>query len=405
MSGLLWPVEGSPDALELIAAGCQEAGSQISDLLVAIQGLRTGVWDSPAGEAFAASLGEVSAILQRVAMRYGDAAGAIDTYAAALRLAQARAQAALESHRDAEEQVLSLEDELWQLSCAGEGAGTTAYESALGRQRQAVGQSLAAEGDHTRAAQDADEANEVCAATLRRIADDVIADPVPYRVLHTLSQVGATMASLALIPHPATRAVGAVGGLVATGADVSLRLFYDEGSWGDLLLAAFFTGLGTSGKVLKAGSGLGVEKGADKTFTLTRTYTTGERVRAASAQRWRGYLDSFDPRTARSGAAATVSATTPATATVAGGGGLGARLGQLRQRAADAVRNQVDKHFLDGLRKAKINDTTTMFAAGITLQGTSKVAPRLVPDPAPPPPQGSPRPAREAVSTAAGPTP
>lgn len=239
---------GDPDAVLDAAAQLSVTAERLAATSDALWDVRTAGWASEAGYRFADAVGRVPAVLSAVARRYGEAAGVLRTYAEALEEAQRAAQTAGWRFESAKATVDALDVRL--RSTTDESAR---YALEVQRAEWVPGLDAARVGWHT-ARTRLDEADARCAARLRTLGRDGIADPALYRALHRTQTVGSGLATVGLYPTPWTAWAAGIGGAAATGATVGLRLVYGEGSWRSIGVQAGLTAGGAGARVLKASS-------------------------------------------------------------------------------------------------------------------------------------------------------
>lgn len=359
----LWILSGDPDGVRALAGVLEGAAARLQGLGAVARGLTHGaVWDGPAGEAFAGRLAEVTPVLQRLEHRYVGAARELRLLAPELDRAQQVANGAVTRADDADEQVAAIEEQIVATMATG-AEWDSAQVWALRRAQQAQLARLAeAEADHARAVAAFEDADARCAAALRQVAEDDIADPGGYRLLHLARTIGTEISSvdalLALPPGkallrrvPAVGAVTTAAGWMALASEVGLMVVYDEGSWGDLASGAAAWGLGFAGKSLKRGATSGSVVTVEGKYVKVIDFTKAQRVRNGvkleAARRWEDLGDTFRVK--------------PANPPFAGAGIRG-----------------VDTGFVAGWRLSKASGATRMYAAGVTLELAPKVADKVV---------------------------
>ncbi|WP_048552033.1 hypothetical protein, partial [Nostocoides japonicum] len=319
---------------------------------------RTGEWDSPAGRLFASRVGEVPQTLLAVARRYSGAATILRTYAAALADAQEDARCAAWRFASASATVDELNRRLWS-------GPDEATRRSLELERVQWLPCL----DTARAAWQAarsrlDEADRRCGAGLRDLADDAIADPALYRILHRTRTAATGVSAMGLVPTPWTKAGGVVAGGVSTAATVGLKALYGEGSWRSIAGQEAVTAGLAGARVLRASS-------AARAVTrdgVRRPLTTAERLAIGSKEQlwtkapWRLPPPPADPRLVR--------IRPPAT-----GGRITRTMTKVQRVAADQWRARV----ADDWQRATLSGPggRRLLLAAWGVEGTTKTATRV----------------------------
>ena len=153
---------------------------------------------------------------------------------------------------------------------------------------------------HAAAAERFREADARCAAMLRTLSVDGIADSLPYRVLSGASGVGHDVASLAPVATvvPELKPVVAVADGVAVTADAALLAAYGEGDAGQLAVATGLSVAGAFGGALR----LGATAGAERTASGRRVHGPADGPAAGGpGGREAGPRPAATPRARRSG--------------------------------------------------------------------------------------------------------
>ena len=395
MSGLP-PLPGHAGAVRLLADRLASTATRLSALASVLARLREGAtWVGPAGEAFGARLRDVGPVLDAVSVRLGGAAPALRSFADAMEEAQRVVARAVLDVDEAQHAYAVLEDRAAALVTGGAGDDDPGMLLVRHLQLAQVEAEQLARARHLAAAERFHEADQRCAAVLRALSVDELADSVPYRVLVGARTVGHDLATLA----PATAAMPELGpvvslaGGVAVAADATLLVAYDEGDAGALAVSAALSGLGAAGGVLRAGATAGAERTAAGVVSTARL--TGQQRLALGvvheARRRRDALRaSFRVPPDRGTPSARIGGPPPrAVVRGANGGGgstLGpglsvpAVLGRVRagtHRAVAGARSaavaRVDRAFLDDWRLATANgpQAERMYAAGVTLEAAA----------------------------------
>ncbi|MFL6081369.1 MAG: hypothetical protein ACJ714_15675 [Ornithinibacter sp.] len=363
---------------------------RLSALAGVLARLRDGAtWDGPAGDAFGARLREVAPVLDAVATRLGGSSAPLRALADAMAEAQVVVGAAVLDLDESEHAYLVLEDRAVALCAAGRPDDDPDLLVVRHLQVEQVEVQQGARARHAAAAERFREADARCAAILRSLTLDGLADGLPYRVLVGLSGAGQAVASLEPLATvvPELKPVVAVAAPVAVAADTALLVAYGEGDGRQLATDAALAATGALGGVLRNGATLGARRTADGVVSTSRL-TAAQRVARGAVQEARARRDalraSFRVPPARGTASSLVGGPAPRSPA---GGGSGAGLTipamtvQLRsgaRRAAlgvnTAVRQRADRAFLDDWRLATANgpQAQRMYAAGTTLLVTSK---------------------------------
>jgi hypothetical protein len=390
------PLPGDPGAVGLLADRLVGTAQRLSALAGVLARLRDGAtWDGPAGHAFGTRLREVAPVLDAVAARLGGSAAPLRALADAMAQAQVVVSAAVLDLDEAEHAYAVLEDRAVALHAAGRCEDDPDLLVVRHLQIEQVEVQQRARARHAVAAGRFREADARCAAILRALTVDGLADALTYRVLVGVSGAGHSVATLEPLATvvPELKAVVAVADPVAVAADTALLVGYGEGDARRLATDAALAATGVLGGALRTGATLGARRTANGVVSAARL-TAAQRVALGVVHQARARRDalraSFRVPPARGTASSLVGG--PAPRSVAGGGS-GARLtipamaGQVRsgaRRAAlgvnTAARQQVDRAFLDDWRLATANgpQAQRMYAAGTTLEvaATKTLKPR-----------------------------
>ena len=389
MSGLP-PLPGDPGAVRVLADRLAGTAQRLSALAGVLARLRDGAtWDGPAGDAFGARLHEVAPVLDAVAARLGGSAAPLRGLADAMEQAQVVVSAAVLDLDEAEHAYAVLEDRAAALCGAGRSEADPDLLVVRHLQVEQVEAQQLARARHASAAQRFREADARCAAILRSLAVDGLADALPYRVLVGVSSAGhdlATLDQLATVV-PELKPVVAVAGPVAVAADTALLVAYGEGDGRQLTTDAALAATGALAGVLRTGATLGARRTANGVVSTGRL-TAAQRVAQGAVHQARARRDalraSFRVPPERGTASSLVGG--PAPRSVAGLGSsagltVPALAGRLRvgaRRAVDGVntaaRQRVDRAFLDDWRLATANgpQAQRIYAAGTTLEVTRR---------------------------------
>jgi hypothetical protein len=374
--------------VRLLADRLASTAQRLSALAGVLARLRDGAtWDGPAGQAFGARLREHGPVLDAVAVRLGGAAAPLRALAAAMEEAQAVIEAAVLDLDEAEHAYAVLEDRAAALVSTGVGEGSPELLVVRHLQVEQVEAGLTARARHAVAAERFRQADATCAAVLRALGTDGIADPLPYRVLAGVSGAGHDVATLAPVGAvvPELRPVVAVADGAAVAADAALLAAYREGDAAQLAVGAGLGAAGTVGGALRLGATAGAERTAAGVVS-SATLTARQRVAVGVVSEARARRDalraSFRVPPAR-GTPSAVLGGPPPRSSALGGGVLGRgltvpalvdRLGAGARRAVAganaAARRRVDRAFLEDWRLATANgpQAQRMYAAGATLE-------------------------------------
>ncbi len=389
MSGLP-PLPGDPGAVRLLADRLAGTAQRLSALVAVLARLRDGAtWDGPAGDTFGSRLREVAPVLDAVAARLGGAAAPLRALADAMAEAQVVVSAAVLHVDEAEHAYAVLEDRAVALCAAGRSEGDPDLLVVRHLQVEQVEAQQLARARHEVAAERFREADARCAAFLRSLTVDGLADALPYRVLVAVSGAGHAVATLQPLVTvvPELKPVVAVADSGAVAADTGLLVAYGEGDGRQLATDAAVAATGALGGVLRTGATLGARRTADGIVSTGRL-TAAQRVALGAVHEARARRDalraSFRVPPAHGTPSSLIGGPGPrSVAGVGSGAGLTipALTAQLRsgarraaQGANTAARQRVDRAFLDDWRLATANGPQgqRMYAAGTTLEVTAR---------------------------------
>lgn len=390
------PLPGDPGSIRVIAEALTASAHRFGATGQALGGLGGGaVWDGPAGEAFAARIGALPAVLDAAASRYAACSATLHVLADSLAEAQRTTAVASETDIRCAREYERLEERATELAGAGRGEADPETIAIRAAQQRLMGERMEARAAHRQAVADHAGVDRECAARLGRAADDAIADSRGYRLLRAGSASSRLSEGLEL-PGMLLPPLGALTGVLNAGSETLLRLFYDEGSWRDVAVNGVLATAAGWGRILRRGAALGAEittstaSGRSVRRGVTRTeYTLGARLRVAGREevttRVRARLSSFVDPTIRGlpGSGAVPSRGTPTALAgpppPAGAGVLG-RGASLPLRMKSVAMEQLNTRFLDSWRLASAGGPTTrrMYVAGITLEGAAKGASPVV---------------------------
>ncbi len=294
MTGLP-PLPGDPGAVRLLADRLAGTARRLSALAGVLARLRDGAtWDGPAGDAFGARLREVGPVLDAVATRLAGSAAPLRALADAMAEAQVVVSAAVLDLDEAEHAYAVLEDRAAALCGAGRSEDDPDLLVIRHLQVDQVEVQQVARARHAAAAERFREADARCAAILRALTVDGLADALPYRVLVGVSDAGHGLASLeplaAVVPE--LKPVVAVAAPVGVAADTALLVAYGEGDGRQLATDAAFAATGALGGVLRTGATLGARRTANGIVSTGRL-TAAQRVAHGAVHQARARRDAL----------------------------------------------------------------------------------------------------------------
>lgn len=363
MTRALLPLDGYPERLLVLAEALTGGATRLSAVNTVLLGLRAGVrWDSPAGHAFETAVQAPPPVIAALIERYAGAARALRTLAAELEDAHHDVDMALRSHSEAWRRHDVF---LQRRDVAVDPVEQQDLERAMNAEVAVVAE---AERRHGQAVHRRTEADRACARTLRALARDVLDDPSGYTWLANTDTVSKPVALVGGMLPGYFKLVG-VGGVVAGAVSrVGLLVLYDEGSWKEIGVNVFETGVMAFGSVLVSGSAVGVRVavvGGRRLFTKVDNPTTGFRIGAGTRTTFDDWVRGWrtraglpvQPRPIR-----VPSRPVPPAAT-------------FPDKVRNAVTREVDSAFLDSWRMATAGgaEAQHMFVAGMTLKQAPKV--------------------------------
>lgn len=367
---ILEPIPGDPDAVLLLADSLDGSAADLRATMTTVRSLTVGaVWDGPAGAAFGASLTDLGPVLQRVLDRYVGAAATLRAHAPELRQAQEDAQAALLEGRDAADQSAWAESRIESAMALGETWESPTVQGWLSVQRRAEARRLAAEVSHAAAWSRVRESDGRCATGLEACADDPIADPALYRLLHRVSATGSAVSQLGLVSWaaPELKPVAAMAGSAGALADTALLVVYDEGDWGQVGLGLALGAVGQAGGALRAGAKVGAVKVANGHYRVVERLDARARLGIGVRRQAMTRVDALH------------GLKSVPTGRVAGTATLGfAPKVPLQEKARNAVVDVAHTKLLDDIGLVRANGTQRMFVAGVTLQAGAKVGDKAI---------------------------
>ena len=294
MSGLP-PLPGDPGAVRLLADRLTGTAQRLAALAGVLARLRDGAtWDGPAGDAFGARLREVAPVLDAVAARLGGSAAPLRVLANAMAEAQVVVSAAVLDLDEAEHAYAVLEDRAVALCAAGRPEDDPDLLVVRHLQVDQVEAQQVARARHAAAAERFREADARCAAVLRSLTVDGLADDLPYRVLVGVSTAGHDVAALGQVATvvPELKPVVAVADAAAVAADAALLVAYGEGDARQFATDAGLAATGALGGVLRTGATIGARRTADGIVSTGRL-TAAQRVARGAVHEARARRDAL----------------------------------------------------------------------------------------------------------------
>lgn len=383
---LLEPVPGWAPGIRALAAAVEETGRRLAAACADLVQLRDGaVWDGPAGQAFGARIATVPTALDRAARRHLCAAGPLREYAEVLEEEQVLVQRCVVEHRDAWERYDVLEDRAYALVVAGHDESSPEMLLVRADQQEQLVSAARAEARRRAAVERLRAADARCAAVLRALSADGLADGQVYRTLRATSGAGHGTGAVAGMPgrvSPHAKLIGVVGDWVGSAADGALLVGYGEGSWTEVGISATASALGTSGSALRAGAKAHAVVRADGVVVPVRALSTQERLLAGAVATARAKI-----RNTRAVFTLPPERGTPRA--LLGGSPPPRPAGSALRRVVDAgrrtVRTQQTRLRTElSLVSSGGAPAVRMYAAGVTLQAGAKAVPHLAPpQPAP----------------------
>ncbi len=370
----LRPLAGSPGCVRLVADRLADSGVRLASTAGVLTRLRHGaVWDGPAGEAFGRRLGAVPTTLDVASRRLLGAVAPLRRLADALEDAQQVTDLEQRRYAEAEDAYALLEERAWSLVSAGAGEADPALLAVRRAQLDETEAMQRATARHTAAVEGYAAADRRCAAGLRSLVDDGLADPWGYRALGVASETGHAAGSLGVLGRlvPVAAGVTVVGEATGTAADTALLTVYGEGSWSELGASAALGATAFLGRGLVGGATKGARVGSEG-VEVFRRMSAHERVVAGAAGEARRRVAqlrrTFDVPPPRATPSALVGG--PAVH-VARGGSVLNRVRDVAGTARGRARAGIDARFLDDWRLATANGTRPMYASGVTLRAAA----------------------------------
>lgn len=221
---------GDPHRLRAEVEQLRTVTENIDVVLRLLRAVSThGVWESPAGETFAAQVGATPEDLDLVCARLHDAAAVIGPYADRLEDNQRRLRDLDERHAEASRTREARDEQLAELPAEHPDRPRLTVERG-----EAAAAAQAAAGSFERESDEALGDEKRAAARLVDLLPE-LADPKGYDSLEGLTNLGTSARStpLGMINKP-IRVAGAAEAIGMTGR----KIVYDEGSWRDVGVSA-----------------------------------------------------------------------------------------------------------------------------------------------------------------------
>lgn len=276
---------GDPGTVRALAAALADQAELCTGLARTVRGLGDPgtQWEGAAASAFQERAGEVAHVLERLSRRYAVSASALGAFASRLEECQAEVAAAQALHDEAEPKFLR----------AGNDMGDPAKQAWAAQSRADMVRwgelDRLAQAQYQQAWQDFEHADRACAAVLRGLLDDGLADSWRYDALTGLGSFSQAVAdnadALSLIPvlaGPAT-VVSKAAAATSVGTQVTVKLTYGDGSWGSIGRDAALNAAGASGEALK----LGAKATVAEEMAAAGSRQQRRRMRLGLAKRWR----------------------------------------------------------------------------------------------------------------------
>jgi hypothetical protein len=392
VSGFLRPVPGDPAGVRVLAGALAATASRLEALAGVLARVRDGAtWDSAAGEAFGARVGEVPRLLSRVVTRCAGAVAVLGAWARVLEQVQVVVGRLVDEHDEATRQYAVLEDEAARLL-----SDTTLNESSpevlrvRHQQLECARRQRGAEARHAAELDWLHRADARCAATLRALVDDEIADTAAYRATVAVSDIGHGLGHLsALAPvSPVLAPLGLAGDTAATAADGGLLVFCGEGRWSEVGSGAALTATGFAGDVFKTGATTGAVLTSNGA-RVVRGLSAQERVAAGVVGVARARVAAWRATVELSSAGDVARLFHPGSLPVKPHGPAPnpvAAVRALPARARAYAKAKADDLVLDQWKLATANgpQAQRLYASGVTLGLAATVAPHLLGAAAPP---------------------
>lgn len=255
---ILRPVDGHPGTVRDLSGALSALAQRVAATERLLLTLTRGTdWAGPAAEAFGDRVRSLAPVLDAAARRYAGAAGALLRFAEALETAQAVVGRAVADHETASAALVRVADALGRAQGAGAGFDDPVIQGLRAEQEAQVRRMQLAEADHRRAWAAYDEEDGACAALLRRLVEDGLADSLTYRALTGIGDAGSaagTGLTLLSVDAPPLAALGGALGVAGATADATVLLTYGDGSWGQVATDATLGVLGAGGRILRIGA-------------------------------------------------------------------------------------------------------------------------------------------------------
>lgn len=236
-------LEGDPGTVLGQAARLRALADRAEALRDTTLGLRAARWDGPAGVAFASRLAVLPPVLGEVARRLGGASDELRGLAGSLEDLQRRVLAAVLAHEAA-----WLEVEQWARRASAEPDETLRAAHRAAEREWARAGAAAATAHHV-AMEEWRAVDARCAAALRALTLDSLADTTAYRLWHAGHDVLAAGVSVtAWGPLKPLSTLGAVG---VAAMEVGFRVAWDEGEWSGIALESVLLVAGPASSTLR----------------------------------------------------------------------------------------------------------------------------------------------------------
>jgi hypothetical protein len=252
---------GDPGTIRSVADTLAAEGDQLTALARTLRGLADpdiATWESPAGAAFGQRARLVASVLDSVGRRYAVSAAALRPLATALVEAQSETASARRLREEHWDPFVKIGNR-WSEASSSHDPAEQAGAPVLHAQMVAEGEVVAeAERRHASALERFRDADRRCAAVLRSLQDDGLADTRTYDALTGLSRgagaVSGALGTVSWIPSPPTKALAAVqaaADATQLGSDLVVKVAYGDGEWATIGLTAAAAAAGQVSPVLK----------------------------------------------------------------------------------------------------------------------------------------------------------
>lgn len=353
---LVW-LGGDPEGLRILSRSFRGSAARLSSINDALRDVcAASEWDSDAGRAFALAAEQPQWVMACLVTRYAGAAQALATLAGALEEAQGEVSAAMSSHSEGWRRHNVLVE---RLAWANGPVEQADIERSIHSELVIID---AAERRHAAACHRAKDADRACARVLRSLAEDALDDPRGYTWLVNAGKVSSPVTTVGGFLPGKFKLIGVAGALAGTASEISLLVFYDEGSWKDIGVNLAVSGMKVAGGALIAGSAAGARvllKGGERVFTKTANPAVGERIGTGARKTLDDWTDGWRKKL---GLKVPVRDVVPPRQIPVSD--------SWAKQARFKARTLADQKFVDGWKLATVNgrQAQTMFVAGITLK-------------------------------------